>query len=203
MKTNLIQPVSHALRRERLQQRGCTIWLTGLSAAGKSTVALHLEHLLFAQGAVSFVLDADKVRNGLSRDLGFSAIDRMENIRRCGEVAKLFASAGIITIMSFISPYKADRQWARELHQDAGLPFFECFVDAPLAVCKRRDPKGLYKKAMQGELKQFTGIDDPYEKPTHPDLHLRTDRVSAEESAQALIDLLTKNAVLNVSELLK
>ncbi len=198
MQENLIQPVSNTLRYARLEQRGCTLWLTGLSAAGKSTIARHLEHLLFAQGAIPFILDSDKIREGLCRDLGFSAVDRSENIRRCGEVAKLFTSAGVIIIMSFISPYKADRQWVRELHQTAELPFFECFIDASLAVCKRRDPKGLYKKAMNGEVKQFTGIDDPYEEPKNPDLHLRTDKQTPEACAQAIIDLLTANNILKV-----
>ncbi|MEE9130352.1 MAG: adenylyl-sulfate kinase, partial [Phycisphaerales bacterium] len=134
--------------------------------------------------------------HGLNKNLGFSAEDRAENIRRIGEVAKLFAEAGIVTITSFISPYRADRDLVRKLHDDAGLPFFEVYVDAPLDVAEERDPTGLYKKARAGEIKGFTGIDDPYEAPQNPELHLRTDKLSVEDSVRALLSCLEERGLL-------
>ncbi len=179
-----------------LRQRGATIWFTGLSGSGKSTIAVALERALFGQGKLSYRLDGDNVRLGINKNLGFSEEDRKENIRRIGEVAKLFGDAGVISLSSFISPYKADRDEVRELHEQAGLKFIEVFVDCPLEEAEKRDPKGLYKKARAGEIKNFTGIDDPYEAPENPELHLRTDLLSIEEEVQAILDHLEANGLI-------
>jgi len=173
--------VSREIREKLLGQKGCTIWLTGLSASGKSTLAFTLEHALVQRNRLAYVLDGDNVRHGLNKNLGFSAVDREENIRRIGEAAKLFADAGFITITSFISPYHKDRDIARKIHDQAGLFFVEVFVDAPIEVCEERDPKGLYKKARQGEIKGFTGIDDPYESPESPDLVIPSAAMTPQE----------------------
>jgi len=185
-------------RHQNMGQKGVTVWMTGLSASGKSTVAVALEQVLLQQGKHAYRLDGDNVRHGLNKNLGFSAEDRTENIRRIGEVAKLFADAGQITITSFISPYAADRDHARKLHEDAKLPFLEVFVDCPLEEAEKRDPKGLYKKARAGEIKGFTGIDDPYEAPTKPELHLPTHQYSIVESVEAIIECLDKRGLLNL-----
>ena len=188
--------VTPAERQKNMQQKGVTLWMTGLSASGKSTIAVALEQVLLQQGKHAYRLDGDNVRHGLNKNLGFSAEDRAENIRRIGEVAKLFAEAGIVTITSFISPYRADRDLVRKLHDDAGLPFFEVYVDAPLDVAEERDPKGLYKKARAGEIKGFTGIDDPYEAPQNPELHLRTDKLSVEDSVREILSYLERQGLL-------
>ncbi|WP_068054493.1 adenylyl-sulfate kinase [Nocardia xishanensis] len=164
---------STAVGREERATRGATVWLTGLSGSGKSTVAVELERRLVASGRPAFLLDGDNLRHGLNADLGFSAEDRAENIRRVGEVARLFAEAGVVAVVSLISPYRADRERVRAAHEAAGLPFVEVFVDTPLEICEARDPKGMYAKARAGEIRGFTGIDDPYEAPTAPDLALR------------------------------
>ena len=189
--TNITWHEGHVERAEReklLSQKGVTIWFTGLSACGKSTIAFTLEHALVQRGRMAYVLDGDNVRHGLNKNLGFSAEDRAENIRRIGEVAKLFTDAGIITITSFISPYRADRDAVRANFSDG--EFVEVFVDAPLEVCEERDPKGLYKKARAGEIKGFTGIDDPYEAPEKAELILNTAELSPEQSAQKLLEYL-------------
>jgi len=183
-------------RHANLGQKGCTVWMTGLSGSGKSTVAVALEQVLLQRGKHAYRLDGDNIRHGLNKNLGFSAEDRAENIRRIGEVTKLFADAGIISITSFISPYAADRDTARKLHDDAGLPFFEVFVNCTLEEAENRDPKGLYKKARAGEIKGFTGIDDPYEEPKSPELLLPTHELSVEQSVQKLLDLLESNGIL-------
>lgn len=170
-------------RHENMGQQGATLWLTGLSGSGKSTVAVALEQMLIARGKHAYRLDGDNVRHGLNKNLGFSAEDRTENIRRIGEVTKLFAESGMISITSFISPYKADRDLARTAHEEAGIPYFEVYVECPLEEAERRDPKGLYKKARAGEIKGFTGIDDPYEEPDAAELVIRTDQQTIEESA--------------------
>lgn len=162
--------VSTQQKEELLGQRGCVLWFTGLSGSGKSTVAATLEHALHGLGQATALLDGDNVRHGLNRDLGFSAADREENIRRIGEVAKLFADAGVVTLVSFISPYRQDRERARALL--APGRFLEVFMDTPLEVCEERDPKGLYKKARAGKIQGFTGIDAPYEAPEHPEVAL-------------------------------
>lgn len=184
-------------RHKNLGQKGCTLWMTGLSASGKSTVAVALEQVLMQRGNHAYRLDGDNIRMGLNKNLGFSAEDRTENIRRIGEVAKLFADSGMITVTAFISPYAADRDNVRKLHEEAGIPFFEVHVNCPLAEAEKRDPKGLYKKARAGEIKGFTGIDDPFEEPAKAELELRTDQKSVEESVVALLDLLESNGILS------
>lgn len=169
--------VSRAQRARALNMRGATVWLTGLSGSGKSTIAVALEAALLAKGVPAYRLDGDNIRHGLCKDLGFSATDRAENIRRVGEACRLFADAGVIAIAAFISPYRADRDAVRAMHEhdrESPLRFLEVFLDTPLSVCEERDPKGLYKKARAGQLTGFTGIDDPYEPPQHAELTLDT-----------------------------
>jgi bifunctional enzyme CysN/CysC len=162
----------HVARADRPSQ-GATVWFTGLSGSGKSTVATACEARLVAGGRPAYVLDGDNLRHGLNDDLGFSVADRAENVRRVGHVAALMADAGIVVLVPLVSPYRADRDRVREVHRAAGLPFVEVFVDTPIALCEQRDPKGLYAKARAGEIQGFTGIDDPYEPPEHPELVLR------------------------------
>ena len=188
--------VSREDRFNILRQRGATIWFTGLSGSGKSTIAVALERALYNIGKLSYRLDGDNVRLGINKNLGFSEEDRKENIRRIGEVAKLFGDAGVISLSSFISPYKRDRDEVRELHENAGLEFIEVFVDCSLAEAEKRDPKGLYKKARAGEIKNFTGIDDPYEAPTSAELHLKTDVMTVEEEVQLILDHLEANGFI-------
>lgn len=191
--TNITWHAGTVTREERAEitkQKPACIWLTGLSACGKSTIAVALEQVLIQRGHLAYVLDGDNIRHGLNKNLGFSPEDRTENIRRIGEVAKLFVDAGLVVITSFISPYKADRDLVRGLMKEG--EFVEIFVDAPVAVCAERDPKGLYKKAMAGEIKGFTGVspDAPYEAPSQPELHLKTDEKSVEESVETILDYL-------------
>lgn len=188
--------VSREDRSKILRQRGVTIWFTGLSGAGKSTVAVALEQALFRHGKLSYRLDGDNVRLGINKNLGFSEEDRTENIRRIGEVAKLFGDAGVISLSSFISPYKADRDGVRDLHEKSDLEFIEVFVDCSLAEAERRDPKGLYKKARAGEIKNFTGIDDPYEAPSKPEIHLQTDSMTLEEEVRIIMDYLLERGII-------
>jgi bifunctional enzyme CysN/CysC len=169
--------VTPAVRRD-LVGRGATVWLTGLSASGKSTIATILEERLLHSGRPAYVLDGDNLRHGLNGDLGFDAASRSENVRRAAHVARLFADAGMIAVVCLISPYAADRELARVLHESNGIPFVEVFVDTPLAECERRDPKGLYARARAGELRGFTGIDDPYERPEKADVVIRSCEVS-------------------------
>ncbi|KAJ7733782.1 Adenylylsulfate kinase-domain-containing protein [Mycena maculata] len=174
-------------------QRGVTIWLTGLSASGKSTIACALEqHLLHLRKFV-YRLDGDNIRFGLNKDLGFDEKSRNENIRRISEVSKLFTDSSCITITAFISPYRMDRDLARDLHENASLPFLEVFIDAPLSVLEERDPKGLYKKARAGEIKEFTGISAPYEAPEKPEIHIKTDETDVEGSVHMITEYLAKN----------
>lgn len=182
--------VTAADRARRNQHAGCVIWLTGLSASGKSTIATELERELFQQGVQVCVLDGDNLRHGLCSDLGFSPEARRENIRRVGEVAKLFANAGLVCITAFISPYRSDRALARAI-VPAGR-FFEVHVNAPLSVCEQRDPKGLYARARAGELKDFTGISAPYEPPERPELELRTDQLTVSQCVAAIADMLQR-----------
>lgn len=193
--TNIHWHEGNLTRDERwsaLKCKGCTMWFTGLSASGKSTIASALEQVLVQRGVASYRLDGDNIRFGLNNNLGFSAEDRAENIRRIGEVAKLFADAGMVTLTSFISPYAADRDKARAVHEKAGLKFIEVFVDAPIEVCEVRDPKGLYKKARAGEIKGFTGIDDPYEAPSKPELVLKPATMSVEDSVKVCLGYLVQ-----------
>src|SRR5262252_9185542 len=177
--------VSKAERWQLSGHKGAILWFTGLSASGKSTVANTVDHKLHSLGKRSFVLDGDNIRMGLNKNLGFSAEDRAENIRRIGEVAKLFASAGVVAITAFISPYRADRNAVRALLEPG--EFIEIFVDTPLSVCEARDPKGLYKKARAGQLEGFTGIDDPYEEPLQPELTLDATSTSPQEATVLLL----------------
>jgi bifunctional enzyme CysN/CysC len=176
--------------RDARLSRGATVWFTGLSGSGKSTIAALCEQRLLDTGRPAYLLDGDNLRHGLNGDLGFSAEDRSENIRRVGEVARLFADAGVVALVPVISPYRADRDQARAAHEQAGLPFLEVFVDTPIDVCESRDPKGLYAKARAGEIKGFTGIDDPYEAPNAPDLRITPDDGTAEELASRVLALL-------------
>eukprot|EP00516_Mucochytrium_quahogii_P010796 CAMPEP_0203768572 /NCGR_PEP_ID=MMETSP0099_2-20121227/1669_1 /ASSEMBLY_ACC=CAM_ASM_000209 /TAXON_ID=96639 /ORGANISM=" , Strain NY0313808BC1" /LENGTH=391 /DNA_ID=CAMNT_0050665291 /DNA_START=32 /DNA_END=1205 /DNA_ORIENTATION=- len=175
---------------------GATLWVTGLSGSGKSTVGAALERKLLERGIHAYRLDGDNIRFGLNKGLGFSAEDREENLRRIGEVAALFADCGVIAITSFISPYKASRDAARVIHKEKNIPFFEVYADVPLSVAESRDPKGLYKKARAGELKNFTGIDDPYEAPTSPELVLPTHELSVEESCDKTIAFLEEKGII-------
>ncbi|PKA41496.1 adenylyl-sulfate kinase [Rhizobium sullae] len=164
--------INRGSRAVLMNQRPAVVWFTGLSGSGKSTVANSLEKLLHAKGRYTYVLDGDNIRHGLNRDLGFTTEDRVENIRRVAEVAKLMADAGLIVLVSFISPFRAERQLARAMMEKGD--FFEVFIDTPIEECARRDPKGLYKRAITGEIKNFTGISSPYEPPENPELRLRT-----------------------------
>jgi bifunctional enzyme CysN/CysC len=169
---------------------GATVWLTGLSGSGKSTVAAACERALVEAGRPAYVLDGDNLRHGLNADLGFSATDRAENVRRVGHVARLLADAGVVALVPLISPYRADRDVVRALHLEAGLPFLEVFVDTPIELCEQRDPKGLYAKARAGEILGFTGIDDPYEPPLAPELVLRPGDGTAEAMARRILERL-------------
>jgi adenylylsulfate kinase len=197
--TNITWHEGHVSREERsalLKQSGATIWFTGLSGSGKSTIAYTLEHALVQRGNQAYVLDGDNIRHGLNKNLGFSAGDREENIRRIGEVAKLFADGGIITMTSFISPYRKDRDTVRALHVEGKLPFIEVHVSTPIGTCEQRDPKGLYKKARAGQLKNFTGIDDPYEEPLHPELTFDATNTSPQEATVLLLHYLETQGIL-------
>ena len=197
--TNITWHEGHVTREERgqlLKQKGCTLWFTGLSGSGKSTIAFTLEHALVQRGRLAYVLDGDNIRHGLNKNLGFSATDREENIRRIGEVAKLFADCGIITMTSFISPYRKDRDTVRALHAEGKLPFIEIHVNTPIVTCEQRDPKGLYKKARAGQLKGFTGIDDPYEGPLKPELTIDATNTSPQQAALTLLEYLEKQGIL-------
>lgn len=176
-------------------QHPCLLWFTGLSGAGKSTIANIVEQKLNADGKHTYLLDGDNIRHGLNRDLGFSSDERIENIRRVGEVGKLFVDAGLITLASFISPFRSDRMIVRELFEPN--EFLEVFVSAPLSVCEERDPKGLYKKARQGKIPHFTGVDSPYEAPEHAEVVLSTAEHTAEECADALISYIIKHGYID------
>jgi adenylylsulfate kinase len=194
--TNIVWHPGAITRTDREQlngHRGCTVWLTGLSGSGKSTIAVELEKRLWDRGVRAYILDGDNVRHGLNKNLGFSPADRTENIRRIGEVAKLFTEGGMVAITAFISPYRADRDQVRALMPD---DFVEILVECPLEVCEQRDVKGLYQKARAGQIKEFTGISAPYEPPAKPELTLRTDRQSVEESVGAIVALLAERRVV-------
>lgn len=188
--------VSRKDRHKILGQTGGTVWFTGLSGSGKSTAAVALEKALIDSGRLCYRLDGDNVRLGINKNLGFTAEDRSENIRRIGEVAKLFVDTGVIVLCSFISPYRADRNMVRELHEAADMKFLEVHVDVPLGVAESRDPKGLYKKARSGEIKNFTGIDSPYEQPIKPDLVLPSHQLELDEQVEYLMGLLKEKAVI-------
>ncbi len=187
--------VSTADRAKLNGHTGCVLWFTGLSGCGKSTIANTVDHLLHSQGVHTYVLDGDNVRHGLNKNLGFSPEDRTENIRRIGEVAKLFADAGVVTLTAFISPYRADRDQVREIMPEGS--FIEVFVNASLETCEKRDPKGLYKKARAGEIKGFTGIDAPYEEPEKAELVLDSDNKGIDDLAKEVVEYLKANGKLN------
>jgi adenylylsulfate kinase len=189
--TNIVWHEGHVDRAQRerlLEQRGVLVWLTGLPSSGKSTIAFTVEHALVQRSRLAYVLDGDNIRHGLNKNLGFSAADRAENIRRIGEVGKLFADAGLITLTSFVSPYRADRDAVRALM--APGEFVEVFIDTPLELCEQRDPKGLYKKARAGQIPSFTGVSDPYEQPLTPELVIRTADCTPAEAAMQIIQTL-------------
>ena len=184
-----IKPEDRAMLKK---QKPVVLWMTGLSGSGKSTIANAVEQKLFENNYHTFLLDGDNVRHGLNKDLGFSAEDRHENVRRVSEVARLFSDAGFISLVPLISPYNKDREMARKVHESAGIPFFEVFLNATVDVCEERDPKGLYAKARAGELKGFTGIDDPYEEPDSPDLVISPEDGAPFAVATKVITLLEK-----------
>jgi adenylylsulfate kinase len=198
MGNNIVWHNHHVSKEERFilkRQKPAIIWFTGLSGSGKSTIANALERKLYELGKHTYLLDGDNVRHGLNKDLGFSDSARVENIRRIGEVAKLFTDAGLIVITAFISPFCSDREIVRNLVEDG--EFIEIFVDTPIHVCERRDPKGLYKKARAGEITDFTGISSPYESPKNPEIHLFSEQQSIDESVHIIITYLSLNEYLN------
>lgn len=195
MADNVVWHEGRVTREQRHRATGgpvATIWLTGLSGSGKSTIAASVEEALIAEGRAAYRLDGDNIRHGLNADLGFSAEDRAENVRRIGEVARLFADAGVVVLVPVISPYRSDRDTVRQRHVEAGLPFIEVFVDTPLEVCEARDPKGLYAKARAGEITGFTGVDDPYEPPLDPELSIDTTVTSPDEATSLILSLLPR-----------
>ena len=191
--TNIVRHEGHVSRDERetkLKQRGVLLWLTGLPSSGKSTIAYTVEHALANRGHLAYVLDGDNIRFGLNGNLGFSAEDRTENIRRIGEVGKLFVDGGFLTLASFVSPYSEDRDAVRGLMGEGD--FVEIFIDTAVEICEERDPKGLYKKARTGEIPNFTGFSDPYEVPEKPEMIIKTANWTAEEAAVLIIEMLEK-----------
>jgi adenylylsulfate kinase len=195
--TNVVWHQGAVTREDREQlnsHKGCTVWLTGLSGSGKSTIAVDLEKRLCERGVRSYILDGDNVRHGLNKNLGFSPEDRTENIRRIGEVAKLFTDAATVTLTAFISPYRADRDQVRALMKPGD--FVEVYVDCPVDVCEQRDVKGLYKKARAGEIKEFTGISAPYEAPDSPELTIKTSQQSVEQSAKQILACLEQRGLI-------
>lgn len=189
--------VSRDERWAAARVHGATVWLTGLSGSGKSTIASELTAMLTAGGVLIYTLDGDNLRHGLNGDLGFSPGDRDENVRRVAEVARLFADAGAVAVVPVISPYRRGRDHARRIHADVGLTFVEVFVDAPLEVCEARDPKGLYAKARAGELRGLTGVDDPYEPPEQPELVIDTSSATPEAAARVIVELLDERGVIS------
>jgi adenylyl-sulfate kinase len=195
---NIVWQQQHITRADRAaakRQQPCLLWFTGLSGAGKSTIANALDRALFERGYHTYLLDGDNSRHGLSRDLGFSPEHRVENIRRIGEVSKLFTDAGLIVLSAFISPYASDRALVRNLFPDG--EFIEVFMDTPLATCEARDPKGLYKKARAGSIKQFTGIDSPYERPVAAELVLDTSQLDVAACVQRLLDYMVQHKLIS------
>ncbi|MEP0355830.1 MAG: adenylyl-sulfate kinase [Paraglaciecola sp.] len=198
METNIVwhqHDVNKTRRATAKNQKPCVLWLTGLSGSGKSTIANLLEKKLAEHSKHTYLLDGDNVRHGLCGDLTFSDKDRVENVRRVGEVAKLFVDAGVIVLTAFISPFKSERDFCRNLLEE--LEFIEVFIDTPIEECEKRDPKGLYQKARQGEIKDFTGIDSPYEAPESPEITLTYTGQSAAESAEQLFDLLKEKGIID------
>ena len=195
---NIIWHEHHIDKSDRASLKGqkpCILWFTGLSGSGKSTIANRVEEMLFEEGRHTYLLDGDNIRSGLNRDLGFGKADRVENIRRIAEVAKLFVDSGTIVLTAFISPYRSERESVREGVEDG--EFIEIFVDTPLEICESRDPKGLYKKARAGEIPDFTGIDSDYEAPVDAEIVLKTAQMSIDESAREVIEYLKERGYIN------
>ena len=194
MNTNIVwhnHQINKLDRAKKTSQKPCILWFTGLSGSGKSTIANALEEVLYHNGNFTYLLDGDNVRHGLNKDLGFDNTSRVENIRRVGEVSKLFVDSGLIVLTAFISPFESDRRLVRDLMEHG--EFIEVFIDTPLEICESRDPKGLYKKARVGEIKDFTGIDSPYEAPLKADIHIKNDKISVEDACKIIIDYLKDN----------
>lgn len=189
--------VSKEDRVKLTKQKPCVLWFTGLSGSGKSTIANALEEILYNNKNFTYLLDGDNVRHGLNSDLGFDETSRVENIRRVGEVAKLFVDSGLIVLTAFISPFVKDRELVKNLLEEG--EFIEVFVDTPLEVCERRDPKRLYKKARAGEIKNFTGLDSPYEAPTNPHIHIKNDGIAIEEACEQIVSYLLENKYIKWS----
>ncbi len=199
--TNIVRHEGHVSRDERetkLKQKGVLLWLTGLPSSGKSTIAYTVEHALVNRGHLAYVLDGDNIRFGLNKNLDFSAEDRTENIRRIGEVGKLFVDVGLLTLASFVSPYSEDRDAVRELMVEGD--FVEIFIDTPVEICEKRDPKGLYKKARMGEIPSFTGVSDPYEVPEKPEMIIKTADWTPEEAAVLIIEMLEKSGKIQAQQ---
>jgi adenylylsulfate kinase len=199
--TNIVRHEGHVSRDEReskLKQKAVLLWLTGLPSSGKSTIAYTVEHALVKRGHLAYVLDGDNIRFGLNGNLGFSAEDRTENIRRIGEVGKLFVDGGFLTLASFVSPYSADRDAVRELMGEGD--FVEIFIDTPVEICEERDPKGLYEKARTGEISNFSGVSDPYEVPEKPEMIIKTADWTAEEAAVLIIEMLEKSGKIQAQQ---
>lgn len=188
--------VCRADRERLLGQRGATVWFTGLSGSGKSTIAVAVEQRLLAAGRLCYRVDGDNLRHGLNRNLGFSPEDRAENVRRTGEVCRVLADAGVIVLASLVSPFRADRAIVRSLHDEWGIPLLETFVEVPLAVAESRDPKGLYRRARAGEIRDFTGIHQPYEAPESADIHLPAATLPVEGSAEAVLSALRARSII-------
>lgn len=186
--------ISRSDREKQARHKGAVLWFTGLSGSGKSTLANAVESALYERGCRTYVLDGDNIRHGLNKNLGFSDDDRQENIRRIGEVAKLFCDAGLITLTAFISPFRSDRDAVRELNGDR---FIEVFVNTPIEICEQRDPKGLYQKARAGDIPDFTGITSPYEEPENPEIDVHTADLSLKDSAQQILDYLLKQKIVS------
>jgi adenylylsulfate kinase len=194
LSTNIVWHDTKITKEQRsslTNQKPCVLWFTGLSGSGKSTIANAVEEKLYKNGNFTYLLDGDNIRHGLNKDLGFSEEDRVENIRRIGEVSKLFVDAGLIVLSAFISPFRKDRDFVRSLVKVG--EFIEIFIDTPIEECEKRDPKGLYKKARNGEIKNFTGIDSPYEPPVNSEIHIKNVNISVDEASDAVINYLIKN----------
>lgn len=195
---NIVWHDHHVSKKERIKkhgQRPCVLWFTGLSGSGKSTIANAVESKLFEMNTLTYLLDGDNVRHGLNKDLGFDDDARIENIRRIGEVSKLFVDAGMIVLSAFISPFQSDRDQVRSLVEKE--EFIEIFIDTPIDVCESRDPKGLYKRAREGKIPHFTGISSPYEAPDNAEIHVKTELLSIEECAQKIVNYLEEEGYLN------
>lgn len=193
------QEIKKEDRMKLMKQKPCLLWFTGLSGSGKSTIANALEEMLYSNNNFTYLLDGDNIRHGLNSDLGFDEKSRIENIRRVGEVSKLFVDSGLIVLSAFISPFKKDRDLVRSLFKEN--EFIEIFIDTSIDICEKRDPKGLYKKARLGKIKDFTGIDSPYEKPGNPEIHIKNNDISIEDACNQIIDYLETKEYINCKDI--